>query len=111
MVQKYCGSDPNTVKRKQAALWDIQDVKNENRTTNVVKHGGVIFKNVTFEVTFEPADQGLPGRCIGASWSKLCRTLALRSKFGHPFFRGTTCHWDGNLKGQLCALSTPKVAY
>ncbi len=71
-----------------------------------------IFLNVTSEVSFEPANQGLPDRCIGASWNKLCRTLALRSKFGHPFFRGTTtCHWDCKLKGQLCALSTPVVAY
>lgn len=26
---------------------------------------GAVFKNVTFEVTYEPADQGLPGRCMG----------------------------------------------
>ncbi len=62
-----------------------------------------IFLNVTSEVSFEPANQGLPDRCIGASWNKLCRTLV---------FRGTTtCHWDCKLKGQLCALSTPVVAY
>ncbi len=42
-----------------------------------------IFLYLTFEVPFEPANQGLPDRCIGASWNKLCRTLALRSKFGH----------------------------
>lgn len=101
MVPKYCGSDPNTVNGKQAALWDIQDVFLNSKMKiepQMEPNIGAIFKNLTFEVTFKPADQGLPGRCIGASWSKLCRTLALRSKFGHPFFRVTTaCHWDSNL--------------